>query len=182
MEALWFAVRDVVTKTILELHYCKLSTICNMQHRRISANADLSTGLNYQVGSRQSDLNPEKCQYSILWNRNGGKSHIITISLPHDTFIASPAVVQHSFFSVPSQDSPVYILPTSEFFFYGGKSHIITISLPHDTFIASPAVVQRSFFSVPSQDSPVYILPTIVLNTGCVLLICACVVGGSARD
>ena len=92
MEALWFTVRDVVTETILELHYCILSTIICSITENISENADLSTGLNYQVGSRQSDLNPEKCQYSILWNRNGGKSysiHIITISLPHDTFIAS---------------------------------------------------------------------------------------------
>ena len=109
---------SVVTETIL--HSCILSTICNM-HENISecrlqtyaTNADLSTRLNYQVGSQSSDLNPQysstleqKWQEVIL---NPCNIHLCTSCMTASLllFTASPAVVHLSIFSVPSQDSLV---------------------------------------------------------------------------
>ena len=74
----------------------------------------------------------------VLWNRNGGKSysiHVISISVPHDSFIAS-----------------VYSFTSS----------------------CSALLLQRSCSGHTGQSC--------VCLWGCVVLICACVVGGSARD
>ena len=63
-------------------------------------------------------------------------------------------------------------------------NNIISISVPHDSFIASvySFISSCSAFLLcfPSQDSLVCILCPTMCLWGCVALICACVVGGSA--